>query len=472
MGNIPERTMVQKLKMIYKPKSRGIAYVLLLQFTLLILALKLSSNAVHAQQFTGRGGSITDKQSGYAVDSFPIVVSGLPATINASFGISKICINITHTKVSDLKVELLSPDGTSIWLTNRNGGDNGQGYFNTCFRANGLSGYVNLAEFPFTGEYIPEGRMTFLNNGQNPNGTWYLLIQDLRSEHVGSLNSLTIGFEENPTPGAGNEPCRLDNGAPCKCPDGNRDCELLPDMVAFATPTKSNFKEYPHNDPNYPGQLRFAVSIGNIGDGPLEIMGNNNWFCGDTPVKDLSTICEDGTHARQHVLQRIYHKQGDSLVAKDLKAGSSYYEDLPGHNHYHIDNWVEFRLVSKKSNGKRRKLIAKGRKISFCLFDSGICNNADGICDVGGQIYGDKNLINYGLGNYIHCNTHSQSQGLSVGAYDTYGLFFEGQHLDLPKGLRAGTYHLEIEIDPEGMYREKDKSNNILSIPIQLNKQS
>lgn len=426
----------------------------------------------NAQLFTGSGGKIADNKHLYAVDSFPIKVTGLPNLIDAEFGISKICLNIIHPKTSDLKIELLSPDGTSIWLSNRNGGDDGSGYFSTCFRSNGLSGYIHQGKAPFSGEFIPDGRIPFLNNGQNPNGTWYLLIQDLRPENAGSLSSVSIQFEKNPTPGLGQAPCRLDNGAGCKCPDGSDNCDLLPDLIVMPAFTKQQVKEYAHDDTEYPGQLRFAVSIANIGDGPIETYGNNTWFCGENAVADSSVICDDGTHARQKVFQKIYRKNANTLLSTDRLAGTNYYEDLPGHNHYHTDDWVEFRLMQKDKKGKSKRIaMAKGRKVSFCLFDSGICNNSDELCAFKGKVYGEKTLPNYGLGNYVDCNNPAASQGISVGAYDTYGLHFEGQHIQLPPGLKSGTYYLEIEIDPTGIYLEKDKTNNLFSLPVQITRQ-
>jgi len=131
------------------------------------------------------GGKIGDYTDNFRIDSFPIVVKNIPQTIDANFGLAKICINISHRRVSDLKVELLSPDGSSIWLTNRNGGDEGMSYMSTCFRSNGFNGYIHQGEAPFTGEYIPDGRIEFLNNGQNPNGTWYLKIsQKHKSKNI------------------------------------------------------------------------------------------------------------------------------------------------------------------------------------------------------------------------------------------------------------------------------------------------
>lgn len=449
--------------------------IIMRHLSVLLLFCTLLLPKVHGQAFFGPGKAISDYDNRYQVDSFPVAVSGLPQVIDAAFGLSKVCFSIAHTRVSDLKVELLSPDGTSIWLTNRNGRDDGENYVNTCFKANGFSGYVHQAQAPFVGEYIPDGRISFINNNQNPNGTWYLLVQDLRKGASGNLNFVSIEFVKDPTPDATRINCSVENATACACPDGSDNCELLPDLIILPKLTEQQVKEYAWNDPYYPGQLRFATSIGNIGDGPMEAFGNNAWFCGHHSVKDSSVTCPDGGRPRQEILQRIYNKKGDRLTWTDRLAGTNYYEDKPGHNHYHIDDWVEFRLMQKKTNRKGKtvgsRLVAKGRKVSYCLFDSGICQSKDGLCTWEGVVYGDKNLINYGLGNYVDCNQPANGQGISVGGYDTYGLMFEGQHITLPKGLKSGEYLLEIEIDPTGIYKEKNKSNNTFSMPVMITQQ-
>lgn len=426
-----------------------------------------------AQVVNAGGGYISDYQGAYKVDSFPVKVSGLASRIDTKFGLAKVCISVVHPHVSELKIELLSPDGTSIWLTNRNGGDKGANYVNACFRSNGFSGYIHRAVPPFeSGEYIPDGRMEFVNNGQNPNGTWYVLIQDLQAGKTGQLNDVSLAFTNDPTPNYAKSPCSFENGAACQCADGRSDCSLLPDLIVVPVFTTFQIKEYPKNDPVYPGQLRFAVSIGNIGDGPLETFGQNEWYCGTDQVNDSSVVCPDRTKARQRLYQRIYQKNGQALTYTDRVAGTNYYDEQPGHNHVHVDDWVEFRLVTKdESNpGKpARTLVSRGRKVSFCLFDSGICNNDDGLCTWNKVAYGQKNLANYGLGNYTDCK--SARQGISVGGYDTYGMLYEGQFIDLPKGLPAGQYYLEIEIDPVGLYQDKDRSNNVFSTPVLLSQQ-
>ncbi len=455
----------QYMNFAYRGNTKRVLVLLLLVNTL---------QGAAAQVFNAGGGPISDYTGAYKVDSFPVKVSGLANTVNAAFGLAKVCLSIVHPHVSELKIELVSPDGTSIWLSNRNGGDKGINYVNTCFRSNGFSGYIHQAKAPFEGgEYIPDGRMTFINNGQNPNGIWYMLIQDLQAGQAGQINDFSLTFSDDPTPNYAQSPCSFEAGEACRCADGSSGCSLLPDLIIVPVFTTFQIKEYPKNDPYYPGQLRFAASIGNIGDGPLETFGKNEWYCGKERVKDSSVVCPNKTLARQRLYQRIYRKSGNQLAWDDRVAGTNYYDAQPGHNHVHVDDWVEFRLVRQgvtKANKPTRTVISKGRKVSFCLFDSGICNNDDGLCAWKGVVYGQKNLANYGLGNYTDCK--SARQGISVGGYDTYGMLYEGQFITLPEGLPDGQYYLEIEIDPFGLYQDKDRSNNLFSTPVQISQQN
>lgn len=429
------------------------------------------SNA-QAQQFIGTGGKISDFKTTAMADTFWAATKGMPTRIDEKFGISKACFNITHPRVSDLKVELVAPDGKSIWLTNRNGGDLGRDYSNSCFRSNGFNGYVHQAKAPFEGEFIPDGRFSFLNNGQDPNGKWQLLITDLREGETGTLNYFRLEFSNNPMPNAEATPCSFEKPENCACSGKKENCVLLPDLIILKKFTEQQIKEYPKDDPYFPGQLHFAASICNIGDGPMETIGKSEWFCGGEKV-DSTVRCTDGKKARQLVYQRIYSKSGQELTYEDQLAGTNYFDEKPGHNHYHVDNWVEFRLVKMQkrffSKRKKRLVLTKGSKVSYCLFDSGICNNRDGLCEIGGVTHGEKNLKNYGLGNYSECK--SKRQGISVGGYDTYGMMYEGQFIQLPKGLKSGTYFLEIEIDPNKIYQEKDRSNNTFRMPVEISKQ-
>jgi len=107
--------------------------------------------------------------------------------------------------------------------------------------------------------------------------------------------------------------------------------------------------------------------------------------------------------------------------------------------------------------------------VSYCLFDSGACTNNDGLCAWNGSVFGEKNLVNYGFGTYASCK--SGKQGISVGGYDTYGMLYEGQFIQLPKNLPSGEYLLEVEIDPEKKYLEEDRSNNTYCQSVFISKQ-
>ena len=79
-------------------------------------------------------------------------------------------------------------------------------------------------------------------------------------------------------------------------------------------------------------------------------------------------------------------------------------------------------------------------------------------------------MPNFSLGNYFACSL--QKQGIAVGGYDYYGMMYEGQFLQLPKGFKNGEYVLEIEVDPAHKYRESNKKNNVFSMPITIRYQN
>ncbi len=401
----------------------------------------------------------------YFRQEIPIEVIGLPEKISTDFGLEMATLSIEHKRVSDLKITLESPNGTSIWLTNRNGKEEGQNYANTSFSQFGTNGMISAGQAPFTGNFRPDGQMEFLNNIENPNGTWKLIIEDLKEGEEGYLDEFSLTFGNKPAKKIIVNKCDFEHIDLCECENGRKKGELLPDLVIVPFFTQNQLQEYAWNDKTYPGQLRLAATIANIGYGPMEIKGSKEWFCGNTKV-DSSIICPDGTISRLNVKQRIYSKNNDLLTVKEKNAGTMYFENLAGHNHFHVDDWVAFRLVSLEN--KKRSIIAKGQKVSYCLFTTGIFYENDSLSTIYGKKYGEK-MPNYGLGNYPTCNF--DKQGISVGGYDTYGMLYEGQYIDLPKGLKNGEYILEIEIDPNHWYSESNKKNNTFSMPIKISKQ-
>jgi subtilisin-like proprotein convertase family protein len=162
-------------------------------FILSFLCLFFLFIHTQAQTFTGTGGSIPDAGPEVA---FPVAVSGLPANINTTFGLETVCLNITHTYDADLFIKLRAPDGTTVNLVYSTGGGD-DNFINTCLNANS-SIPLSAGSAPFTGTFKPMGPIGNMNNGQNPNGTWNLLIQDVAGADVGDLIDFSITFGNAP----------------------------------------------------------------------------------------------------------------------------------------------------------------------------------------------------------------------------------------------------------------------------------
>ena len=158
------------------------------------------ANFVNAQTFSGTTGSITDDNSPNW-DTFTASASGLASSTSINFGIEYVTIDITHTYDGDLNIELRSPNGTRITLTSGNGGG-GENYKVTEFRMNAGTN-ITSGSAPFNGQYIPEDDLGKFNDGQDPNGTWTLYVQDDANNDVGTVDAWSITFSNNPAPPCG-----------------------------------------------------------------------------------------------------------------------------------------------------------------------------------------------------------------------------------------------------------------------------
>ncbi|MBK8785442.1 MAG: proprotein convertase P-domain-containing protein [Chitinophagaceae bacterium] len=424
------------------------------------ISLLIITSSVNAQTFKSSNVKLYDFFNRFFIQEIPIEVLGLPNAMNDSFGLESIQLSLHHNRTSDLKIQLQAPDGTTVWVTNRNGGLDGKNYIKTHFSQYGKNGLINTGKSPFTGNYIPDGQMTYFNNGSNPNGIWKLLVEDLKEGEEGVLDSVGIVFGKKPAYIVQKKYCSMLLPELCSC--SKTSCELLPDLLTVPAFTNSQYHEFAYNDPMYPGQLKIAVAIANIGLGPLEV-GPDSSLIGDCCGGDTTQV---PANTRYDLFQRIYSKTEKVLTSRTVKTGTIYYENMPGHHHYHVDDWIEMRLV-KIVNGKR-KLMCKGAKVSYCLFTTGMLYEKENSSLINGKKYGTT-MTNYALGEYYACSL--AKQGISVGGYDYYGMMYEGQYLQLPVGLKNGEYILEIEIDPDHKYKESDRSNNTLQMKVNIQKQ-
>lgn len=142
--------------------------------------------------------------SGNALE-LPILVSGAPgSSLGTDVFIDRVELTVQHAFDDELDIQLLSPTGTSVVLSNSNGFGANYGNPGACPNqptvfAPWATTSINAGSSPFIGNYLPEGSFTALN-GNNPNGTWKLRICDQFTSFVGNLKFVRIYFTECPRP--------------------------------------------------------------------------------------------------------------------------------------------------------------------------------------------------------------------------------------------------------------------------------
>jgi lysyl oxidase len=111
----------------------------------------------------------------------------------------------------------------------------------------------------------------------------------------------------------------------------------------------------------------------------------------------------------------------------------------PCHGHYHLDGFADYRLLNDSGQ------VAAGHKQGFCLLDS---------------VRWDPNANP----NRIYTCTY---QGIQKGWADIYAYSLDCQWIDVT-GVPAGLYILEVEVNPEGILPESDRTNNIASTIVEI----
>jgi len=161
--------------------------------TLLTLSSILVMNGLFGQTFNGGSGAILDYQT---VD-VPITVTVPQTQINTTtFGLETVCLNLNHTYLADLTIELVAPDGTVRNLAQGIGGGN-DNMVNTCFNTL-ASQTIASGSAPYTGTFTPMSQMGGVNNGQNPNGIWKLRVRDDWGQDEGNVIDWSITFGSSP----------------------------------------------------------------------------------------------------------------------------------------------------------------------------------------------------------------------------------------------------------------------------------
>ena len=155
-----------------------------------IVLLNILPLFLFSQTFSGPSGPITDDNQ---PNEFALEISNLSSnTLNSDLGLVSVCLEITHTYDSDLEVKLISPSGIMITLFSGIGGPN-DNFTNTCLNQTASTSIINGIA-PFTGSFSSQESLSNMNNNQNGNGVWKLVIVDHAAQDIGFLNSWSLDF--------------------------------------------------------------------------------------------------------------------------------------------------------------------------------------------------------------------------------------------------------------------------------------
>ena len=185
--------------------------------------------------------------------------------------------------------------------------------------------------------------------------------------------------------------------------------------------------------------LRFASSIDNIGNGPLDVAGNPR----------LADPSDDTSH---DAWQRT-RTSDDGWVS--LTRPPIRYETADGHDHFHIMGVAEYSLWDEA--GQTRVLTSP--KAGFCLVDSYPLNGRTPPSGEN-QYHGDCGRGSPGAAEL--------RMGISAGMQDLYRRDMAFQWVDV-SDVAPGRYRLAGQTDPDDAIWESDETNNgvVLSQQVQ-----
>jgi len=147
---------------------------------------------LNGQTFNGNAGVIASSGISY----FSVNVSALPEVdIDTIFGLEWIRISLQADNTANIRLSLKSPDGNYILLSNRC--TNSSEFYNTYFNDDAYF-YINEGWGTYSDYYRPDENIGDLNNGQNGNGEWTLIIENF-SYSQATLNDWSLNFSYSPS---------------------------------------------------------------------------------------------------------------------------------------------------------------------------------------------------------------------------------------------------------------------------------
>jgi subtilisin-like proprotein convertase family protein len=169
-----------------------------------VLTFKVQTGEPNTAAFSYTGPPVAIPDDNPVGVSIPIEISGLPGAIrdlNFSFDgssctsdIGATTVGLDHTWMSDLRITLTSPQGTTVTLMNGAGGS-GNNLCNTVLDddATELIQQISFLDAPWTGTFKPASPLAAFN-GENGNGTWMLNVSDFVGSDIGNVRAFSLTY--------------------------------------------------------------------------------------------------------------------------------------------------------------------------------------------------------------------------------------------------------------------------------------
>jgi subtilisin-like proprotein convertase family protein len=138
-----------------------------------------------------------------------VLISTIEVTDTFALQDINVELNISHTRLSDLRVVLVSASGIRIELFNGIGGSN-DNFTATLLDADAADSILDGAA-PYTGSFRPVGDLALLE-GEQVNGTWTLEVYDQARWETGTLDSWSLIVTRGDSLLAGGAPAETRSG--------------------------------------------------------------------------------------------------------------------------------------------------------------------------------------------------------------------------------------------------------------------
>ena len=180
--------------------------------------------------------------------------------------------------------------------------------------------------------------------------------------------------------------------------------------------------------------LRLSTEIANHGVGPLEIF----------PSPESANCDGDGDPANDRdASQRTFadtnadggYTAGQDGIEVERRIGCMRYHAI--HKHWHVLDFARYELRREPQG----RLVAKRRKVGFCVGDNRIAFPGAGVPTTPTYPFGPPGSVG--------CD-EAATQGMSIGWADLYLFYVPGQELDVA-GTKPGRYCLITRADPRNL---------------------